>query len=267
LALFVYAPVIKTGTRELIEALGAKRLVRFDGLNFVHKGTPLKFDEKNDTIICWGACVPPLGKLRIFNNNLRFSSHEQMHAAIAHIPCATPAWRFCATFPYTGKSIDGEPYVQDRHYGSVMPFNGSPTKGQTVVPSKQEYRLTIFDDEVIKTEKKYPLLKVHNQNFGPYVQGEMSHRFIRSKECGWEWRTCKEKLENIPKALKEIKAQLGFDFFIASILTPSNDCINANSYSYLRRIDLVPELDADGVQVFLNLIQKWIKNNGGSIVP
>lgn len=266
MSLFVYAPTIKPGTRELIEALGAKRLVRFDGMNFVHKGTPLKFDEAEDTIICWGGNVPPIGKLRIFNDSLYFSSHLQTNRALGHmrIGHVVPNWRYCPIVEYRGKK-EGL-LIRDPNNGYVIPFENSPTLGQVFASNSHEYKVIMFGDDIINVQVKKPLYKLHNMNT-IFVPGVTSNKNVRSKEGGWEWAPHKGKLVNIPNHLQTIRKQLELDFFIAYVITSNPDAGGLDDYTYLRKINLSPNLDADGVQMYLNLIQKWIKNNGGSIVP
>lgn len=66
MSLFVYAPTIYPGTRELLDALQAKRLVKHDGMRFLHKGVPISFDSK-DAIVCWGKQVPQVNGVRCLN--------------------------------------------------------------------------------------------------------------------------------------------------------------------------------------------------------
>lgn len=71
MSIYVYAPTIQPGTRELIQALGARRLVRHDGLHYLYKGVPVEFSPK-DQIVCWGAHPPPVPDVRCLNANVKF---------------------------------------------------------------------------------------------------------------------------------------------------------------------------------------------------
>lgn len=65
---YFYAPVVYDRLKEFITTLGAKRLIRFDGMRFLNKGRPVEFN-KNDIIICWGYHVPTVPNVRMLNSN------------------------------------------------------------------------------------------------------------------------------------------------------------------------------------------------------
>jgi len=66
MSIYIYAPKLFPGTRELIDTLQAKRLVRHDGMHFLYKGVPVEFGPQ-DTIVCWGAHAPPIPKVPCLN--------------------------------------------------------------------------------------------------------------------------------------------------------------------------------------------------------
>lgn len=71
MSIYVYAPTLYPGTRELIEALQAKRLVKHDGMNFLHKGRPMQFSNQ-DAIVNWGHHVPPIAGVPCLNANYKY---------------------------------------------------------------------------------------------------------------------------------------------------------------------------------------------------
>jgi hypothetical protein len=52
-------------------ALGAKRLLKHDGMRFLQKGVPIEFGPQ-DAIICWGAHVPKLPNTPVLNASYEF---------------------------------------------------------------------------------------------------------------------------------------------------------------------------------------------------
>lgn len=64
---------MKPGTRELIDILQAKRLMKHDGMHFLYKGTPMEFSPV-DAIVCWGAHVPAPVKTPCLNAHLKYNS-------------------------------------------------------------------------------------------------------------------------------------------------------------------------------------------------
>lgn len=78
MSIYVYAPTIYPGTRELIDVLQAKRLIRHDGMYFLHKGTPLEFGPQ-DAIVCWGGHVPPIPNIPCLNASYTYNNMLQLN--------------------------------------------------------------------------------------------------------------------------------------------------------------------------------------------
>lgn len=72
---YVYAPILFEGSKDLIEALGAKWLRKHNGMHFIHKGRPMQFDN-GDLIVCWGAHIPKISGVKIVNASAKF--HNQI---------------------------------------------------------------------------------------------------------------------------------------------------------------------------------------------
>jgi hypothetical protein len=75
MSLYIYAPTFQTGTRELIATLGAKRLIKHDGMRFLNKGTPVQFGPQ-DAIVCWGGHVPAPPGVACLNASYEFPTME-----------------------------------------------------------------------------------------------------------------------------------------------------------------------------------------------
>jgi hypothetical protein len=73
MSLYVYAPVLQQGTKQLIDTLQAKRLMKHDGMHFLYKGTPLDFSPV-DAIVCWGCHVPAPDKVPCLNSSVSYNS-------------------------------------------------------------------------------------------------------------------------------------------------------------------------------------------------
>jgi hypothetical protein len=78
MGVYFYAPKLERGNRELIQALGAKRLIRFDGMDFWFRGNRIVF-TKGDVIICWGAQLPPISGLTIINSNTKHFTDQSFN--------------------------------------------------------------------------------------------------------------------------------------------------------------------------------------------
>lgn len=67
MSIYVYCPRPSNGALELVRALNASRLRRFDGEHFWDKRKRHALKE-GDVIICWGAIVPELDGVRVLNS-------------------------------------------------------------------------------------------------------------------------------------------------------------------------------------------------------
>ncbi len=85
MSIYVYAPVLYPGTKELLDVLDAKRLVFHDGMQFRHKGVALQFNQE-DAIVCWGHHVPPVANTLTINGSLLYKDQLTINKALARMP-------------------------------------------------------------------------------------------------------------------------------------------------------------------------------------
>lgn len=64
--LYIYCPKRNVGAFELVKALGASRLRKFDGLDFWDKRTRYALKD-GDTVVCWGGDLPEIDGVRVLN--------------------------------------------------------------------------------------------------------------------------------------------------------------------------------------------------------
>lgn len=64
---YVYCPRKSGGAFELVKALGAIRLRKFDGESFWERGKPTQL-KSDSAVICWGAHLPSLDGVKVFNS-------------------------------------------------------------------------------------------------------------------------------------------------------------------------------------------------------
>lgn len=165
MALYVYAPILQVGTREFITQIGAKRLVKHDGLHFINKGTPVDLGG-GDAVICWGGMVPAIPHVPILNASLTYrnmfdinykgavSSANKGHNVFIMAPFKSPYYeqdlalqRDC-WWPKVAKSGSLVALAEFKNFGiqyypfdlveKSLIFNNKTILGQTV-PSIVEY--------------------------------------------------------------------------------------------------------------------------------
>lgn len=84
MSLYVYAPKLYPGTRELIEKLQAKRLLMHDGMRFLNRGVPIDF-KSSDVIICWGQHVPPVDGVTMLNASFQYTDQISINTRLGKI--------------------------------------------------------------------------------------------------------------------------------------------------------------------------------------
>jgi hypothetical protein len=71
MSLYLYTPTLSEDAQTMTTLLGAKRLLKHDGMHFLRKGVPIDF-KPGDGIICWGRHVPAVPGVPCLNSSLRY---------------------------------------------------------------------------------------------------------------------------------------------------------------------------------------------------
>lgn len=270
MALFVYAPTIRKGTNELMEALDAKRLTRFDGMRFVNKGHPIDFDQKEDVVICWGACVPPIGKMRIFNKSLHFSTALQANKSLQNTRFSARGWMLGDLHPASSNvtipTSGGEYYVNDYNLGNVVPQRDYPGHVQTYYTMKHEYELVMLGTTPMQATQKTTSRKIHNPDY-TYDPATMAHKWYRSEATGWKPTALDlKKIPTVSGIIARFMAKTELDFAVVSVGCSEPDGYNGGGYNYniIRKLDLAPTLDTpETVDGMVSIIKTWMAGGKG----
>lgn len=161
MSLYIYAPRIIPGTRELIDALQAKRLVKHDGMRFLYKGVPLEFGP-SDAIVCWGAHVPPITNVPCLNTSYNYSNLASLN--VRGLPFL--ASRGYAVF--VPSELTSKEYVDSLSTDGSWP-NKTPASGFVSIPELegygiQHYKFTTVQDILVFRGKAWPAgdTRAHN---------------------------------------------------------------------------------------------------------
>ena len=80
MSLYIYCPRRSTGALELVRALEAVRLRRFDGIDFWDKNRRLQL-PKGSTVVCWGSHLPELEGHKVINRmDKQLNKQEEAYA-------------------------------------------------------------------------------------------------------------------------------------------------------------------------------------------
>lgn len=146
MTMYVFCPRLTPGVVDLITALGAIRLRKFDGLNFWdgHRRLGLS-DLKDDAILCWGGTVPAAQVLApdmpLVINGLPFERNKLEELQILN--GRVPTVYFSEHSPYPGE----EAQIMRLSTGAYY-WVSTPTDLRT------DYQVHYFSSRVIRTEVK-----------------------------------------------------------------------------------------------------------------
>lgn len=177
---YIYCPRPSNGALELVKALGAHRLRRFDGQNFWDKKRRFKLTD-GDVIVCWGATVPEMEGIRVLNSadnalNKKTEVTVLLQAGISCVKIADPV---------NGGNILGRKFNHMGGTDLLFP-NGTPDYYVIKEQFINEYRLHVFAGRSIRAG-----IKVPREGFEFSTEADWRpntnfyHPWIRSFDGGW----------------------------------------------------------------------------------
>ena len=235
---FVYCPRKSTGAMELVDALDATRIRKFDGLHFWGKKREVRVGA-GDIIVCWGANLPNLKGIRTLNGDgkllTKFEEARLLSVnKIATVEAHKAKPLAVAGFEYLGRS--------NHHIG------GNDLLGNIRVPDFwvrketliDEFRVHVFDGKSLKAGKKVPRILNY-------------HPWIRSYDAGWkiDYTDFKsnEAMRSIAK--KAVKA-LGLTFGAVDVGQ------RADGTYIVLEVNRAPGIEGNTVLDYVKAINRWI---------
>lgn len=263
MATYIYAPKMQAGVPELLSALDAKRLTRFDGMRFTSKGVPLEFNEAEDAIICWGGHVPPIGKLPIFNSSLQFVNQLQLNCHLEKVPFKARMWQPAVMIRSNVSNLPGNEYASDPDYGNVVLQPDFPGYVQPFYTMKYEYRALVISGEVKAVTVKTATKKVHTLDYGVYNPDVYSHAYYRTEAFGWVEKPV--KLAHVPTVTsiaQKFVTAAELDFAIVYLGCNEIDGYNSGySNNIIRKVVTAPTLESeDAISAAVTMLTDWLKS-------
>lgn len=242
---YVYCPRRSNGAFELVKALGADRLRKFDGIDFWDRQKRYALKE-GDVVICWGATIPELDGIRVLN------SVEQPFTGIAE-------WQKLMNFGVPvltigrGKSAPGLLVPRNQRVIQVV----DPTFYIQREPFVNEYRIHSFAGRSIRAG-----VKVSREGFTTCLESEwrpdakLVHPWIRSHEGGWcvNYDGFKSTPELRRLAHKAV-AGLGLTFGAVDIGQRADKVLK------VLEVDRAPRIEGGTINSYVRAINRWIKES------
>lgn len=269
MGLYIYVPAIRPGTQELIDLIQAKRLHRFDGMHFWYKNNRLAFN-KNDTILCWGRCLPPMEPQRILNSNLTISDYVNVFSYVyllerAGLYAIRPAKD--ALFPtsiiaHPLDTIKRQRDSSSRTIHSPDTFSNGFRQTVCLVPMLDEYELHVFNNKIIYARTKVATLPIAKSEDAWMLNKDLAHPWYKSTMTGWKTvpYDCDSSFlkSNICEVTLKLMKQTGLLFGVTYI----GRMVQSPTYTVFRKTSLTPDLDTDTVKIYAERILEHVENKG-----
>ncbi|HVI40373.1 MAG TPA: hypothetical protein VM577_06910 [Anaerovoracaceae bacterium] len=251
--LYVYCPRASAGALELVRALGAHRLRRFDGLDFWDRRRRVPIKE-GDAIICWGATCPEFDGIKVLNglmkpvNKLR-ELEILNEAGIPSITLYDEAPRNVkpdVLIPRTIKHQGGRDVLHRPEYPDFYVL-----KEDFVA----EYRIHSFDGKSIRAGVKVP-----RDGFTPVANEKdwrpnenLVHPWVRSFDAGWRvnYDGFKSNARMRKVAHSAVKA-LGLTFAAVDLAETANGVIK------VLECNRAPGIEGGSVMAYAKAIRSWL---------
>lgn len=251
--IYIYCPRKSQGALELVQTLGAKRLRRFDGMDFWDKQKRFELAE-GDIVVCWGAHLPELDGVKVLNalDRVVNKSDELTKLVQAGIP--------------TVRAYKSVPRGVDRSL--VFPRIAEHTGGQDLLHTPaypdyyilkedfvREYRIHSFNGKSIRAGQKevrpgFTLVQ-KAEDWKP--NANLAHPWVRSYDGGWRinYDGFKSTAKMRGLAHNAVKA-LGLTFGAVDIGETANGILK------VLEVNRAPGLEGNTVQSYARAITKWI---------
>jgi len=233
--IYFYAPTLVEGTRELMTALDAKRLVRYDGMTFRSKGKPVTL-AKGDVVVCWGAHVPEIAGIKVINASDKFTTELSINKELVAFPFLVPN-SYGVEYSYNPvfcNMQDRTKLYKDKNIGSVY-LTKYPGYVTAYIAMDKDYRIFIANGIFVKTQVRTgnKTYKTTFEDIDPL------------------------KIYNFTTAAREFTCKFGLDFCAVDVAS------FRNSYGpviAVRKVVSAPKLpDAATVQLYKDALLTCIK--------
>lgn len=243
----------------LAEALDAKRLRKFDGLDFWKAGRR-KNPVEGDVILCWGGYIPEMEGVRVLNAGSPMNRYAEYVALSKSMVNTIPKLK---------------PVDFGRKYDLKRTLKGSCVRELLVPPSDycytmmrmiftHEYRVHAFEGRGIRSGEKvirdgFSIAASDDQWESNLIAGGpnlLAHPWIRTWNTGWrvkyEGFKTNARLRNT--ALAAVKA---LELTFGAVDIGYNV---ADERYYVIKVNRAPILDEISLRSYVRAIQRWVKN-------
>lgn len=253
---YVYCPRLSNGALELVKALGATRLRRFDGMDFWDGKKRMKLAE-GDVIICWGTTVPEFEGIRVLNAAAApLNKKDELKALLeAGLPTIVP-------YSPVNKNVGKILLPRKIHHQGGRDLLITPNQPDYFVLKEnftQEYRIHSFNGRSIRAG-----VKVHREGFTLVTEekwqpdSNLVHPWIRSFDGGW--RVAYDGFVSTAKMRK--LAHLAISTLKLTFGAVDLGDLGGTSGLKVLEVNRAPGIEGNSITAYARAIQRWIGGNG-----
>ena len=252
--LYVYCPRRSTGALELVKAMGAHRLRKFDGLNFWNKRTRVKLSP-NDIVVCWGSAVPEIDEVRVLNaSDKSVTKYDEIYT-LAQAGVPTIAYSKGGRNKYSGDAVF-LPRINFHQEGRDLIYPPERPDFYTIKENfVKEYRIHSFDGRSIRAGVKVPregFKATTEANWKP--NSGLLHPWIRSYDCGWKINYDGfQSTAKLRKVAHTAVAALGLTFGAVDIGELPDGTLK------VLEVNRAPGIEGGSIQTYVRAITRWIE--------
>lgn len=255
---YIYCPRPSQGALELVGALGAQRLRRFDGLDFWKRKSRVSL-EAGDAIICWGAGLPEFEGVRVLNSGPKMTKLRELELLAPVVPVPT---HYAISYAAQVKKYGQGTFLERvfNHSGGEDLLNPPPNPDYLVLKCSfvREYRLHVFGGRSIRAGQKQI-----REGFREVPEGEvwrpdvnLAHPWIRSFDAGWRVNydgfLSTKKLRDLAK--RSVEA-LNLTFGAVDIGETATGAL------MVLEVNRAPGIEGNSVTAYARTITKWLTQN------
>ena len=248
--IYLYSNIPSNGAKDLVHAIGATRLRKFDGMDFWIKNKKIQLSP-GDAIICWGRLLPELDGIKILNPGKNLSKLDEMWALVnSGIPTITI--KDNATKPSEGFIARSKYHVGGN---DLLNTPARPDFYAKKEPLVKEYRIHSFNQRSIRAGVKQPRdgFQVVGSE-ADFKLGLDAHPWIRSYDGGWrinydDFQSTKDLRELAHKAVKALKLNFG----------AVDIGERADGTRLVLEVNKAPGLEGGTLEAYKRAIEKWLE--------
>lgn len=256
MSLYIYCPSPSQSADELIAGLEAKRLRKFDGMDFWRFGKRFKL-EAGDILVCWGKPVPDIEGVRILNGGNPANRLQEMNLFVS---------AGLGTLPYRKGTHPSYTLRRTLKKSSGREFLVPPSDAvysTCRVNFAGEYRIHSFDGRSIRAGEKVlrtgyelaPSEEAWLENSKSPEPKLLAHPWIKLFEFGWKLQydgfMSNQRLRKVAASAVKV---LDLTFGAVDVAYKADE----DRY-YLIKVTRAPILDETSIKSYIRAIQRWVR--------